>query len=295
MQCKSVLTRIDAMRTGELPAEEHGVVSEHLRRCKSCDDSVADVSTFAETVKALVVEPHRSCRDAARAAVADSCAQIEIDGTKYFVAFSDRGLRMVHRDGTFDEFRHLYQNRYDRCLEPAPLPLDLHKQVVAGVSGEGVDRPKLDLEALSIFERDVLGVLSRIPRGEVRTYEWVARKAGRPTAVRAVGNVIARNVVPFVVPCHRVVPSTGGVGNYAFGTPQKTALLEREGVPLQELEELGRKGVRYIGSRTTHIFCFPTCRDARRIQQENRVPFQRTDEAVESGYRPCRRCQPLAA
>ena len=101
--------------------------------------------------------------------------------------------------------------------------------------------------------------------------------------------------MPYVVPCHRVVPSAGGVGNYIFGTDAKRALLEREGVPVDELEALAREHVRYIGSRTTRIFCFPTCRDARRIQEKNRVPFRDADEALESGFRPCRSCQPVAA
>ena len=75
----------------------------------------------------------------------------------------------------------------------------------------------------------------------------------------------------------------------------KRALLEREGVDVEELERLGREHVRYIGSRTTHIFCFPTCKDANRIRESNRVPFRDADDALEHGYRPCRTCQPVAA
>jgi methylated-DNA-[protein]-cysteine S-methyltransferase len=166
---------------------------------------------------------------------------------------------------------------------------------VAATSGAGVDAPRLDLAPSNDLEHDVLQTLTRIPRGQVRTYAWVARQVGRPRAVRAVGNIIARNVVPYVVPCHRVVPSAGGVGNYIFGSEKKRAILEREGVPVQELEALAREHVRYLGSRTTHIFCFPTCKDARRIQEKNRVPFRDADEALESGYRPCRSCQPVVA
>ncbi|MGZ8781790.1 MAG: methylated-DNA--[protein]-cysteine S-methyltransferase, partial [Thermoanaerobaculia bacterium] len=123
---------------------------------------------------------------------------------------------------------------------------------------------------------------------------WVARQVGRPKAVRAVGSDCAKNTIPFVVPSHRVVPSTGGVGQYAFGPALKREMLRREGVDVDALETLGRKGVRYIGSKTTKIVCFPTCRDARRIRDENRVPFRAADEATEKGYRPCRRCQPFA-
>ncbi len=138
-------------------------------------------------------------------------------------------------------------------------------------------------------------MLTRIPRGQVRTYAWVARQVGRPRAVRAVANVIARNSVPFLVPCHRVVPSAGGIGNYAFGSEMKRALLKSEGVDVDELDLLAREHIRYVGSRTTHIFCFPTCRDSRRIREDNRVLFRDADDALEHGYRPCRSCQPVAA
>ena len=113
--------------------------------------------------------------------------------------------------------------------------------------------------------------------------------------MRAVGTICARNLVPLVVPCHRVVPATGGVGNYAFGIPMKRELLRREGVDVESLEQLARGGVRYIGSRTTKIVCFPTCRDAKRIREENRVPFRGAEQAKEKGFRPCLHCQPFAA
>jgi O-6-methylguanine DNA methyltransferase len=135
----------------------------------------------------------------------------------------------------------------------------------------------------------------RIPRGEVRTYAWLASQVGKPKAVRAVASYVARNVLPFVVPCHRVVPTEGGVGKYAYGAPMKRELLKREGVDVDPLDELAREGVRYIGSKTTKIFCFPTCKDARRIQEKNRVPFRGADQAFEEGFRPCKRCQPIAA
>lgn len=287
MQCRSVLTRVDALRTGELQADERGAVKEHLRTCPSCDASVADVDGLARGIKSLATAPPRSCKDA----IGDSYAQVD----DVWVAFSERGIRMIHR-GTFAEFHAAYASRGGCTLKAATLPEALRKQVHAALEGEGVDEPRVDWsEDLSDLERDVLGTLTRIPRGEVRTYEWVARQIGRPRAVRAVGSVCAKNRVPFVVPCHRVVPASGGIGQYAFGPALKREMLRREGVDVDALETLGRQGVRYIGSKTTKIVCFPTCRDARRIREENRVPFRAADEAAEKGFRPCRRCQPFAA
>lgn len=292
MQCRSVLTRVDALRTGELSPKEQGVVHEHLQTCKSCDESLTDVDVLAKSVKALVATPPRSCRDA----ISDSYERLRQGDVDVWVAFTKDGMRMILRGGTVDDLRAAYTKRYCRGLQPGTLPEALRKQVQAAIEGEGVDKPRVDWsDELSELEREVLGTLTRIPRGEVRTYEWVARQVGRPKAVRAVGTICARNVVPLVVPCHRVVPATGGVGNYAFGSAMKRELLQREGVDVDALEEMARKHVRYIGSRTTKIVCHPTCRDAKRIREENRVPFRAAGEAVERGFRPCRRCQPFAA
>jgi len=288
MRCRSVLTRVDALRTGELEPEEQSQVHEHLRTCPTCDDSLGDMNALALSVKALAVTPPRSCKEA----VTDSYELLD----EVWVAFTPAGLRMILRGGTVEEFRSAYCTRYGRSLKPGTLPEALRKQVVAGLEGEGVEKPRVDWSSEQTpLEHDVLTLLTRIPRGEVRTYEWVARQIGRPRAVRAVGNILARNVVPLVVPCHRVVPASGGVGNYAFGSALKRELLKREGVDVDALETLAKKGVRYVGSRTTKIVCFPTCKDAKRIREENRVPFRAADQATEKGFRPCLRCQPFAA
>ena len=202
---------------------------------------------------------------------------------------------MIHRGGSFDDFAQRYVKRYGRNLERGKLNDALRRQMTNALRGEGVDKPLLDLDESSELEMKVMKTLSRIPRGEVRTYAWLAEQVGKPRAVRAIANYVARNIVPIVVPCHRVVPSAGGIGQYAFGSAMKRVLLEREGVDVDELERLGREHVRYIGSRTTNIVCFPTCKDARRIRDENRVSFHAAGEAIEKGFRPCRRCQPFAA
>ena len=211
-----------------------------------------------------------------------------------WVGFSDRGIRLIHR-GSFEEFRQLYAKRYGRGLERRSLADPLRHQVDDALSGGGVKTPRLDLVEATPLERKVMDALLRIPRGEVRSYSWLARQVGRPKAVRAVANFVAHNAVPFVVPCHRVVPLSGGVGEYAFGSGAKRQLLQREGVDVEQLDVLKREGIRLIGSRTTRIVCVPTCRDARRIRNENRVPFHGEGEAVKSGFRPCEHCQPFAA
>ena len=93
------------------------------------------------------------------------------------------------------------------------------------------DAPSLDLPIdvqATAFQWKVWRALQRIPYGETRAYAEVAKSIGKPKAVRAVANACAKNPVCLVVPCHRVVPSAGGVGGYRWGSDRKQALLSNE-------------------------------------------------------------------
>src|SRR5260221_10337860 len=250
MQCRTALTRVDALRTGELEGTEKRSVGGHLQTCRSCSASLSDVEQLAHAVKSLALSPPLSLRERAPADWFDRIDDV-------WVAFSRRGLRMIHRGGSLDEFQARYAHRYGRALESRTLSGPLLRQVESALSGEGVDKPKLDLGEAKELETKVIQTLVRIPRGEVRTYSWLAAQVGKPRAVRAVANYVARNIVPFVVPCHRVVPATGGVGKYAFGSPAKPGRPRLSRVAVDRLDALGRAGIRYIGSRTPHLGCRP--------------------------------------
>jgi AraC family transcriptional regulator, regulatory protein of adaptative response / methylated-DNA-[protein]-cysteine methyltransferase len=78
------------------------------------------------------------------------------------------------------------------------------------------------------FQIKVWQALLKIPRGGIVSYEDIARRIGRPDAVRAVANAVAHNPVAFLIPCHRVIRKTGAVGGYRWGSPRKKALLAWE-------------------------------------------------------------------
>jgi methylated-DNA-[protein]-cysteine S-methyltransferase len=85
------------------------------------------------------------------------------------------------------------------------------------------------------FQRQVWECLRSIPPGQVRSYGWLARCVGRDRAVRAVGQANGSNPLPLVIPCHRVVQSTGRLGGYAGDrTWIKAWLLRLEGCPIEE-------------------------------------------------------------
>jgi methylated-DNA-[protein]-cysteine S-methyltransferase len=79
------------------------------------------------------------------------------------------------------------------------------------------------------FSRSVLRRTARIPFGSTSTYSEVAAEAGHPRAYRAAGNALGSNPIPIVVPCHRVLPAGGGIGNYGGGPAMKEYLLRFEG------------------------------------------------------------------
>lgn len=79
------------------------------------------------------------------------------------------------------------------------------------------------------FGRRVLKETSKLPFGSVATYGEIASRAGSPRAGRAAGNALNANPLPIVVPCHRVVPASGGIGGYGGHENRKAALLELEG------------------------------------------------------------------
>lgn len=86
------------------------------------------------------------------------------------------------------------------------------------------------------FQTKVWSALSNIPFGETRSYQDIAREIGRPGASRAVGQANHHNPLAPIVPCHRVVNSSGGLGGYGGGMPLKKALLAHEGVQVHEAE-----------------------------------------------------------
>jgi methylated-DNA-[protein]-cysteine S-methyltransferase len=86
----------------------------------------------------------------------------------------------------------------------------------------------LDWQLTRGFGRRVLEVTAAIPFGSVSTYKEVAAQAGSPRGSRAAGNALGANPIPIIVPCHRVLHTTGGLGGYTGGLERKRLLLEIE-------------------------------------------------------------------
>ena len=86
---------------------------------------------------------------------------------------------------------------------------------------------------LTPFQKRVYKAVSAIPKGEVRSYKWVAAKIGSPNSSRAVGTVLKRNPHVGIVPCHRVIKEDGSLGGFSKGRKRKLELLKSEGLDLK--------------------------------------------------------------
>ena len=224
----------------------------------------------------------------------DAYFPLETPLGQVFVAYNARGIASVLRAETAHDFEARFQALTGRVASRAEAaPARLHEAIERQLHGERQSSLRFDLRGLSEFEQAVLLKAFEIPYGEVRPYAWVAREIGRPKAVRAVGTALANNPVPLVIPCHRVVRSDGELGQYGMGGPvAKRTVLSTEGVDAEALEALAHEGIRYTGSDTTRVFCFPTCRHGRRVLPRHVVHFHSEAEAYAAGYRPCKACRP---
>lgn len=233
----------------------------------------------------------------ARVGLGDTYWRLETSIGSVFVAHSRAGISTVERARSGEEFEKRFQKRFGRPIAPDRGAPPKNVRAVAEGKIRGRDAGlEFDLRGLSEFERAVLLKALEIPPGEVRPYGWVAREIGHPEAVRATGSALAKNPVPLLIPCHRVVRSDGRIGNYSLGGPRnKRTLLEAEGAQPETLEKLAAAGIRYFGNETEKYFCFPTCGGIQSLLEENHVRFRSREEAFAAGYRPCETCRPAAA
>ncbi len=103
------------------------------------------------------------------------------------------------------------------------------ERIAAYFAGERTDFDcELDLSDRTEFHRRVWAKTREIPYGETRSYGWIADEVGCPAGPRAVGQAMATNPVPIIVPCHRVVRADGGLGGFSSGLRWKVRLLEME-------------------------------------------------------------------
>ena len=161
-------------------------------------------------------------------------SEVETGLGNFRIACSPSGITAIR---SAEETQLSFESAYKKRFGIYPLKQDIpdnYKQALRdAVAGRTLPDVPIDWSGFTEFQKRVLRKLQKVPAGKVRTYSWLARQAGCPKAARAVGNVMARNPIPFLLPCHRIIPASGGLGNYGLGKELKRELLSREGVLIE--------------------------------------------------------------
>jgi methylated-DNA-[protein]-cysteine S-methyltransferase len=148
--------------------------------------------------------------------------------------------------------------------------------------------------ARSAFHRKVLEATAAIPYGAVMSYRGLACEIGRPEAVRATAQALRWNPLPIVVPCHRVIGSSGALTGYAGGkTTRKQRLLTLEGVPtVRKRDDFEvQRDAMYVLAPGEHEYCLPTCPTVDPFPRGG-VLFSVRGRAEAQGLQPCGACRP---
>jgi methylated-DNA-[protein]-cysteine S-methyltransferase len=148
-----------------------------------------------------------------------------------FAAVNQRGLCALDFGRREDEFFERFDSRV-RLQKDAGAVERVLTQLREYFAGDrsSFNLP-VDISQLTPFQRSVLDVACRISPGQVWTYQRIAEELGRPRSSRPVGGALARNPIPIVIPCHRVIASDGSLGGYSGGSGLKAKrwLLHLEG------------------------------------------------------------------
>ncbi len=155
---------------------------------------------------------------------------LETDAGWVGILGSTRGLlRTTLPQHSPQEILQLFGDRANRATLSTHLFEDLMERLRVYFSGHRTTFPdKLDLSGATPFQRAVWEVTRLIPYGETRSYSWVAEQIKKPNAPRAVGQALARNPLPIIIPCHRVIARHGRLGGYSGGVEIKKLLLQME-------------------------------------------------------------------
>src|SRR5215469_6137079 len=156
---------------------------------------------------------------------------IESPVGQLLLAATDRGLRYLHFGGELPS-----SSKRELWIEAPQVLRPYEEQLRAYFRGELRDFTcKLDLAGTE-FQKKCWKALLRIPYGKTRSYADVAREVGRPKAFRAVGQANHNNPIAIIVPCHRVITSSGTLGGYGGGLQVKQQLLDMEHTQAKNLE-----------------------------------------------------------
>lgn len=309
--CPEIEMDLIAAATGDADRAAVDRVERHVGTCRPCRDEYASYRALDAVIRHSRHEPgaapgvHESRRrvEARLEALRRRALTYRIFPSplgNILIALSDRGVSLVEYLGNHRDLRHSRLQRLSgvEVIEDGAEVEAYYRELLDYLEGRRarLEWP-LDLRLVrSDFHRTVLQATAHIPFGAVASYAGVACEVGKPRAVRAVAQALRWNPLPIVIPCHRVIGSSGALTGYAGNKVEvKQRLLAREGVPVvaQARDLRVARDAMYVAGPDSREYCLPTCDWLARMDHPNRLRlFGSRAHAEAAGLAPCQDCRP---
>jgi methylated-DNA-[protein]-cysteine S-methyltransferase len=308
--CLEIEPDLVAAATGDAESGAARRVERHIDSCGACRREFDRYREIDGVVGVLRRAPAASGESRARAGLESRLADLRSRLVSYrifpsplghiLIARSEHGVSLVeylHR-GTDLKASRLHRVAGVELQEDGAEVETLHRELLEYLRG---DRTRLewplDLRlARSDFQRAVLRVTAAIPYGAVTSYAGIAAEIGKPAATRAVAQALRWNPLPIVVPCHRIIGTSGALTGYSGDrVGLKQELLAVEGIRAQGKRSdsrVARDTLYHYEANDQHEYCLPTCGDIAR-RPIGRVTLLASRELAGSlGLVPCSACRP---
>lgn len=304
-QCVAIESDLLATATGEAEAEASRRVERHVDTCPPCRDELERYRVIEGMVGEMRSAPPADedegrARERLAARLSDLRRRLMAYGVfpspigHVLLARTEDGISLVeYLYDSADPHAALDRVADDAVEDPAALERFYREMLEYLEGGRTHLEWPLDLRlARSDFHRSVLQATADIPYGAVRSYAGLACDLGKPTAARAVAQALRWNPLPIVVPCHRVVGSSGALTGYAGDKIDlKRRLLAVEGVA-SSASRIPRDAM-FVTMPGESYYCLPSCSWVPTAEHPHRfIRFGSRDRAVAAGLAPCSDCRP---
>ena len=307
-QCLALEADLVATAAGEAAHDAAQRVREHVHTCRRCADELGRYRAIEDVVGRMRTAHARETvttgvRDRLDARLAELRRRLMTYGVfasplgHILLARTEDGVSLVQYLGDSRDPRQspLGEQVAPDAIEDSAALEVFYRELLDYLEGRRtrLEWP-LDLRlARSDFHRAVLRATSEIPYGAVCSYAGLATELGKPSAARAVAQALRWNPLPIVVPCHRVVGSSGALVGYAGSKlGLKERLLAVEGVPTVAGTHLPRDAM-YVTLPGESSYCLPTCAWIPTAEHPQRfIRFGSRGRAEAAGLTPCTDCRP---
>jgi methylated-DNA-[protein]-cysteine S-methyltransferase len=305
-QCVAIEADLVAAAAGEAGAEAARRVREHVERCRPCHEDLGRYRAIEDVVGRMRVTPPDVDEGSARERLVARLSDLRRRRMRYgvfssplgplLIARTDDGVSLVEYLGSDADLARSTLGRPSApdAVEDTTAVETFYRELLEYLEGRRarLDWP-IDLQLTrSEFHRGVLQATAAIPYGAVCSYAGIATEVGQPTASRAVAQALRRNPLPIIVPCHRVIGSSGALVGYAGDKLDlKRRLLAVEGVTAQTARI--RRDAMYVTMPREAFYCLPTCTWIPTAEQPHRFLFFGSRARAEAaGLAPCSDCRP---